>query len=312
MMRVLAVCLAMRAAADMAVVPPAAPQQSSVRDWWFVSPVMEAVTLSEEANGTLVLANGVLQFLFDVESGDVKLSTVELSRSPHSGVAFTFPGIYQPDCNQMNCSALPGGHPPKPAQYAAMATVRLDGATYSMGTPSKPMGAAHRFQYQGHYFTPHTRERFHYVPGRRGGEQRPWPPTGGALGLTFSLDCSSLPTARAGQLTAVLEYELYAGVPMYVKRFNLTNDCDHAVFVSDKLFEQPGTHRADGYSQYKTFAHAPAYAFAPGETYEAPYTLGDFAAATTPEIRALQSCECLRIPRRVGRGEKNGGWSGAR
>jgi hypothetical protein len=50
-MRVLAVCLAMRAAADMAVVPPAAPQQSSVRDWWFVSPVMEAVTLSSLGGG---------------------------------------------------------------------------------------------------------------------------------------------------------------------------------------------------------------------------------------------------------------------
>ena len=168
-----------------------------------------------------------------------------------------------------------------------MATVQLDHRQFYLGHPSSPVPAEQRWAYDGHRFVPATTKRFHWVPGRKGGEDTPWPPAGGALTLSFSLPCSRLPTPVRGTMRATLTYELYAGTPFFVKRMNISNGCDAPVFISDKLFEQPSTNRQQSYSQYITYAHAPAFSFAPGAVYEAPYTLGDFSAPMDDEVKTL-------------------------
>ena len=264
------------------------PPGGNASSWWFVAPAPDdAVTLRTGADGSLVLGSGVLSFRFARNDSDILLSSVMRSRCPDAdcdgGAVFSFPGTYTQDCNQVNCSAAR----PVPEPHAAMATVQLDHRQFYLGHPSSPVPAEQRWAYDGHRFVPATTKRFHWVPGRKGGEDTPWPPAGGALTLSFSLPCSRLPTPVRGTMRATLTYELYAGTPFFVKRMNISNGCDAPVFISDKLFEQPSTNRQQSYSQYITYAHAPAFSFAPGAVYEAPYTLGDFSAPMNDEVKTL-------------------------
>lgn len=262
---------------------------SNASSWWFVAPADDAVTLQTGAAGSFTLSSGVLSFRFALNGSDVLLSSVARFRCTDAdcdggGDVFSFPGTYTKDCNQVNCSA---GRP-VPEPHASMATIMLDHRQFYLGHPSSPVPAAQRWAYDGHTFNPTTTKRFHWVPGRKGSETTQWPPAGGALTLHFSLPCARLPTPRTGTLRATLSYELYAGAPFFAKRMNISNGCDAPVFISDKLFEQPSATWRQDYSQYITFAHAPAYAFAPGTVFEAPYTLGDFSAPVNDEVHAIQ------------------------
>ena len=272
---------------------------SSAPDWWFTAPApggRDAVTLTTSPNGSLLLSSDTLAFRFNLSSSDVLLASVGRHRCPEvdcdgAGDFFSFPGMFHADCNQVNCSASR----PQPVPHEAMATVKLDGRLYFLGHPSAPVPSTQRWHYEGHEFRGSTLKRFHYIPGRKGAEDLTWPPKGGALSLQFSLQCARLPTPRSGLLRATLIFELYAGAPFFVKRMNVSNGCDAPIFISDKLFEQPSQRIHDGYSQYITFAHLPAYSFPPGATFEAPYTLGDFSTALTPEVKAIQQWHFQRL-----------------
>ena len=82
------------------------------------------------------------------------------------------------------------------------------------------------------------------------GTYLPWPPRGASLTFAFTYPCATL--GLSGTLLATLTYEVYAGIPQFFKYMNVTNGCDGAVYMSDKVFDQPSRDILAYYPQYIT------------------------------------------------------------
>ena len=267
----------------------AASQTQNASKWWFLNPVTDDVQLNTLPNGSMVMQSGVLAFHFEMRSGSVMLSHVNRFRCTEpdcdSDTPFwTFPGEYTPP--GPNHTAVP---------FDSMATIDVEHQKTYLGwtRPSLNIPDTAKWIYEGHTFVQGTIPRFHWVPGRHGTENISWPPEGASLHLHFSFQCANVwhnhdgshrdsspnTSAPGGNSTdtlhATLTYEMYAAMPTVIKRMNITNNCADPVFLSDKLFEMPSHTRAQSYSQYITFKHAPAFAFQPGQIYEAPYTFSN-------------------------------------